>query len=59
MNRADIRKLLQEVKNNDIEVEAALAMIEDLPYKELGFAKIQHASIKLVVLSGLQFQDCS
>lgn len=48
MNRADIRKLLQEVKNNDIEVEAALAMIEDLPYKELGFAKIDnHREIRV------------
>ncbi|KLU65672.1 AIR carboxylase [Desulfosporosinus acididurans] len=48
MNKADIRKLLQEVKNNEIEVEAALEKIEDLPYKELGFAKIDnHREIRV------------
>ncbi len=40
MNKDNIRKLLQKVKNNEMEIEAALGIIEDLPYKELGFAKI-------------------
>ncbi|RYD01697.1 1-(5-phosphoribosyl)-5-amino-4-imidazole-carboxylate carboxylase [Desulforamulus aquiferis] len=48
MNKAEIRKLLLEVKNNEIEVEAALGVIEDLPYKEFGFAKIDnHRELRL------------
>ena len=42
MNKADIRKLLQRVKDKEIEVEAAMGVIADLPYKELGFAKIDN-----------------
>jgi len=48
MNKAEIRKLLQRVKDNEIEVEAAMGIIEDLPYKELGFAKIDnHREIRV------------
>ncbi|WP_378956308.1 nickel pincer cofactor biosynthesis protein LarB [Pelosinus sp. sgz500959] len=48
MNKVDIRKLLQQVKNNEIEVEAVLEIIEDLPYKELGFATIDnHREIRV------------
>ncbi|MBP2653621.1 MAG: 1-(5-phosphoribosyl)-5-amino-4-imidazole-carboxylate carboxylase [Firmicutes bacterium] len=48
MNKADIRNLLQKVKNNEIEVEAAMGIIEDLPYKDLGFAKIDnHREIRV------------
>ncbi|WP_371377027.1 nickel pincer cofactor biosynthesis protein LarB [Sporomusa aerivorans] len=48
MNKADITKLLQRVKNNEIEVEAALDILKDLPYKELGFAKIDnHREIRV------------
>ena len=48
MNKVDIKKLLQKVKNNEIEVEAAMEVIEDLPYKELGFAKIDnHREIRV------------
>lgn len=48
MNKVDIRKLLQKVKNKEIEVEAAMEIIEDLPYKELGFAKIDnHREIRV------------
>ncbi|MDF2636349.1 MAG: 1-(5-phosphoribosyl)-5-amino-4-imidazole-carboxylate carboxylase [Pelosinus sp.] len=48
MNKADIRKLLQKVKNNEIEVETAMGFIEDLPYKELGFATIDnHREIRV------------
>ena len=48
MNNEDIKKLLQKVKNNEIEVEAAMGIIEDLPYKELGFAKIDnHREIRV------------
>lgn len=48
MNKAEVRKLLQRVKNNEIEVESALGIVEDLPYKELGFAKIDnHREIRV------------
>ncbi|GMA97281.1 nickel pincer cofactor biosynthesis protein LarB [Pelosinus sp. IPA-1] len=48
MNKADIRKLLQRVKDNEIEVETAMEVIEDLPYKEMGFAKIDnHREIRV------------
>ncbi|MBP2649480.1 MAG: 1-(5-phosphoribosyl)-5-amino-4-imidazole-carboxylate carboxylase [Firmicutes bacterium] len=48
MNKVDIRKLLQKVKNDEIEVETALGIMEDLPYKELGFAKIDtHREIRV------------
>ena len=39
MNKTEIKKLLQRVRNNEIEVETAMGIVEDLPYKELGFAK--------------------
>lgn len=42
MNKADIRKLLQRIKDNETEVETAMKIIEDLPYTELGFAKIDN-----------------
>jgi NCAIR mutase (PurE)-related protein len=42
MNKLDIRKLLQRVKDNETEVETAMKIIEDLPYTELGFAKIDN-----------------
>jgi NCAIR mutase (PurE)-related protein len=42
MNKADIRKLLQRVKDNETEIETAMKIIEDLPYTELGFAKIDN-----------------
>ncbi len=48
MNKTDIRKLLEKIKNNELEVEAALGILEDLPYKELGFAKIDnHREIRV------------
>lgn len=48
MNKADIKELLQKVKNNEIEVEAAIGIIEDLPYKDLGFAMIDnHRKIRV------------
>ena len=48
MNKAEIGKLLQRVKDNEIEVETAMGIIEDLPYKEMGFAKIDnHREIRV------------
>lgn len=42
MNKEDIKNLLESVKNNHIEIDEAMKVIEDLPYKELGFAKIDN-----------------
>ncbi len=48
MNKAAIRTLLQSVQAKEMEVDAALGIIEDLPYKELGFAKIDnHREIRV------------
>ena len=48
MNKAEISKLLQRVKDNEIEVATAMGIIEDLPYKEMGFAKIDnHREIRV------------
>jgi NCAIR mutase (PurE)-related protein len=42
MNKDEVKALLEAVKNNEIDVGTALSKIEDLPYKELGFAKIDN-----------------
>lgn len=42
MNKEDIRNLLEDVKNNKVEIEEAMKKIEDLPFKDLGFAKIDN-----------------
>lgn len=42
MNKAEIRALLEQVKKQELEVDTALKAMEDLPYKELGFAKIDN-----------------
>lgn len=38
----DIKKLLKQVKNKIITIEEAYAKLKNLPYEELGFAKIDH-----------------
>lgn len=48
MNKEEIKNLLESVKNNEIEIDRAMKIIEDLPYKELGFAKIDnHREIRV------------
>ncbi|MBL4932528.1 nickel pincer cofactor biosynthesis protein LarB [Clostridium paridis] len=42
MNKEDIKELLESVKNNKIDIDEALGKLEDLPFKELGFAKIDN-----------------
>ncbi|SDJ99555.1 nickel pincer cofactor biosynthesis protein LarB [Natronincola ferrireducens] len=37
-----IEKLLRDVKENKIEVETALSQLKQLPYEDLGFAKVDH-----------------
>lgn len=38
----DIQKLLNQVKNGEISIEAAESALKDLPYEDLGFAKLDH-----------------
>lgn len=48
MNTDNIKKLLEDVKENNIDVETALNKLKDLPYTDLGFAKIDnHREIRV------------
>lgn len=48
MNKDDIKALLEGVKDSKINVEEALEQLEDLPFKDLGFAKIDnHREIRV------------
>lgn len=48
MNSKDIRRLLEGVKNNEIEVAEAMTRIKDLPFKDLEFATIDnHRQIRV------------
>ena len=38
----DIHKLLEQVKNHEIEIEAAEKLLKELPYEDLGYAKLDH-----------------
>ncbi len=38
----DIRGLLEQVKNNDIEIDIAMEKLKDLPYEDIGYANIDH-----------------
>jgi NCAIR mutase (PurE)-related protein len=42
MNKTDIKEMLEKVQKNEIQIEDAMKIIEELPYKELGFAKIDN-----------------
>ncbi len=42
MDRQGIEQLLCSVKEGNLSVEAALDRLKDLPYEELGFAKVDH-----------------
>jgi len=37
-----LRQILEGVRSGAMEVETALEMLRDLPYEELGFAKLDH-----------------
>lgn len=48
MDKEEIKKLLEDVKDDKINIEAALEQLEDLPFKDLGFAKIDnHREIRV------------
>lgn len=38
----DIHKLLEQVKNNELNISEAEEMLKKLPYEDLGFAKLDH-----------------
>ncbi len=42
MNRDKLKQLLEGVKDGSTDIDAALNSLKDLPYKELGFAKIDN-----------------
>ncbi|MDF2882971.1 MAG: mutase-like protein [Clostridiaceae bacterium] len=42
MNKEEIKTLLEGVKNNKVNLEEAVEKLEDLPFKDLGFAKIDN-----------------
>ncbi|EKQ58180.1 MULTISPECIES: nickel pincer cofactor biosynthesis protein LarB [unclassified Clostridium] len=48
MDKEEIKNLLEGVKDNKVNVEEALKQLEDLPFKDLGFAKIDnHREIRV------------
>ncbi|PAB59085.1 nickel pincer cofactor biosynthesis protein LarB [Anaeromicrobium sediminis] len=48
MDSKDIRKLLEDVKKDKMQIEEAMEKIEDLPFKDLEFAKIDnHREIRV------------
>ncbi len=42
MTRNEIKNLLTEIKNGSKSVEDALEVLQNFPYTDLGFAKIDH-----------------
>ena len=40
MNAEDIKKLLESVKQGEIDIDAALNQLRDLPFKDIGHTKI-------------------
>lgn len=42
MDKVELKALLENVKNNKINIEEALEELEDLPFKDLGFAMIDN-----------------
>jgi len=42
MHKTKIREILSSVKNNQISLDKALKLLQNLPYEDLGFANIDH-----------------
>ena len=42
MNETTIRKLIAQIRDHRIDPEAAFEQLKDLPFEDLGFAKIDH-----------------
>src|SRR5580704_17365477 len=42
MNEAQLRALLQQLREGAVDVDHALAKVKNLPYEDLGYAKVDH-----------------
>lgn len=42
MNIQKLKKLLEDVKAGEVELDEAIKQLRDLPYEDLGFAKVDH-----------------
>ena len=42
MNSEEMKKFLKSIKNGDISIEDGVDKLKDLPYSDLGFAKIDN-----------------
>jgi NCAIR mutase (PurE)-related protein len=42
MNAKDLRQLLETVRSGELSPEAAVGRLKDLPFEDLGFAKVDH-----------------
>jgi NCAIR mutase (PurE)-related protein len=42
MNHETLRKLMEEVRAGHVDVDAALEQLRDLPYEDLGYARLDH-----------------
>lgn len=38
----ELKKILENVKNNELDIDSALEILKDLPYEDLGYAHIDH-----------------
>ena len=38
----ELKKILEDVKNNELDIDSALEILIDLPYEDLGYAHIDH-----------------
>lgn len=47
MDKELLKKLLEDVKSGDLEIDGAMEKLKDLPYEDLGFAKIDtHRAVR-------------
>src|SRR6266446_6747942 len=42
MDEAQLRALMEQVREGSVDVDAALARLRHMPFEDLGFAKIDH-----------------
>ena len=38
----ELKKILEDVKNNELDIDSALEILKDLPYEDLGYAHLDH-----------------
>jgi NCAIR mutase (PurE)-related protein len=47
MNKNNLKKMLNQVKNNEIDIDTAMEKLKELPFKDLGYAKVDnHRSLR-------------